>query len=129
MLYCFSIVVWVFETLRVCAKLISRASGPQIVAIPYLSKLKSVVELFTRVFQVKKETYLSSQLRESATYLKDAGFRQTATLLLAAADEIETLQQCLATNAEAPPKQQSSERELASEITQFPRPLPTAMQA
>jgi hypothetical protein len=90
---------------------------------------QSVAALLARVFQVKKQTYLSAQLRESAPYLKDAGFRQAATLMLAAADEIETLQQRLATNAEAPPKQRSSERELASEITQFPRPLPTAMQA
>ena len=99
------------------------------VAIPHPSKLKSAAKLLTRVFHVKKQTYLSAQLRESAHYLKDAGFRQTATLMLAAADEIEMLQQRLATNAEAPPKQQSSEREPASEITQFPRPLPTAMQA
>jgi hypothetical protein len=117
------------ETRRVCVKLISRTSGPQTVAIPHLSKLKSVAASFTRVFQVKKHTYLSAQLRESAPYLKDAGFRQTATLLLAAADEIETLQQRLATNAEAPLKQQSGERELASEITHFPRSLPTAVQA
>ena len=38
-----------------------------------------------------KTTYLSAQLRESAPYLQDAGWRQTADLLLAAADEIETL--------------------------------------
>jgi hypothetical protein len=129
MLQCFPVVVWVLETRRLGAKLISRASEPQIVAIPHRSKLKSVAVLFTRVFQVKIQTYLSAQLRESAPYLKDAGFRQTATLLLAAADEIETLQQRLATNAEAPLKQQSGERELASEITHFPRSLPTAVQA
>jgi len=38
-----------------------------------------------------KETLLSSQLRESAPYLEDVGYRETATLLLAAAREIEVL--------------------------------------
>ena len=40
-----------------------------------------------------KETFLSSQLRESSPYLVDAGFRETAKLLLAAADEIEMLRE------------------------------------
>ena len=40
-----------------------------------------------------KETFLSSQLRESSPYLVDAGFRETAKLLLAAADEIEILRE------------------------------------
>ena len=40
---------------------------------------------------MSKTTYLSAQLREPAPYLRDAGWRQTADLLLAAADEIETL--------------------------------------
>lgn len=38
-----------------------------------------------------KETFLSAQLRESAPYLRDAGWRQTADLLIAAAAEIESL--------------------------------------
>jgi hypothetical protein len=58
------------------------------VAIPHLPKLKSLAVSFTRVFPVKKQTYLSAQLRESAPYLKDAGFRQTASLLVTAADEM-----------------------------------------
>ena len=37
-------------------------------------------------------TFLSSQLRESAPYLQDEGWDQTAQLLLAAAAEIESLQ-------------------------------------
>ena len=37
------------------------------------------------------ETYLTAQLRESAPYLADAGWRQTADLLLAAAAEIDEL--------------------------------------
>ena len=37
-------------------------------------------------------TFLSSQLRESAPYLQDEGWDQTAQLLLAAAAEIECLQ-------------------------------------
>jgi hypothetical protein len=37
-------------------------------------------------------TFLSSQLRESAPYLQDEGWEQTAQLLLAAAAEIECLQ-------------------------------------
>ena len=44
---------------------------------------------------VSKPTYLSAQLRESAPYLRDAGWRQTADLLLAAADEIEALRRDL----------------------------------
>src|SRR5262245_15357799 len=44
---------------------------------------------------VSKPTYLSAQLRESAPYLRDAGWRQAADLLLAAADEIETLRRDL----------------------------------
>jgi hypothetical protein len=40
-----------------------------------------------------KTTYLTAQLRESAPYLRDAGWRETATLMEAAADEIETLRQ------------------------------------
>ena len=40
---------------------------------------------------VSKPSYLTAQLRESVPYLQDAGWRQTATLLLAAADEIEGL--------------------------------------
>ena len=40
---------------------------------------------------MQKATYLSSQLRESSSYLQDAGFRDTAKLVTAAADEIEAL--------------------------------------
>ena len=40
---------------------------------------------------VKQGTYISTQLRESVPYLCDAGFRETATLLTLAADEIEKL--------------------------------------
>ena len=36
-------------------------------------------------------TYLSGQLRESAPYLRDAGWRESADLMLAAAAEIEAL--------------------------------------
>jgi len=43
-----------------------------------------------------KEDFISAQLRESAPYLKDAGFRETATLLVAAAEEIELLRSKLA---------------------------------
>ena len=42
-------------------------------------------------------TYLTAQLRESAPYLEDAGLAQTATLLLAAAEEIERLNRQLGT--------------------------------
>lgn len=41
---------------------------------------------------VMKPTYLTAQLRESAPYLQEAGWQQTATLLVAAAAEIEKLQ-------------------------------------
>ena len=41
-------------------------------------------------------SYLSTQLMESAPYLKDAGWRETATLLIAAAAEIEELKQRVA---------------------------------
>ena len=40
---------------------------------------------------VKQASYLSTQLRESVPYLRDAGWRETATLLTVAADEIEQL--------------------------------------
>jgi hypothetical protein len=40
---------------------------------------------------VKQACYLSAQLRVSAPYLGDAGWQQTATLLMLAADEIEQL--------------------------------------
>jgi hypothetical protein len=45
---------------------------------------------------VKNSSYLSTQLMESAPYLKDAGWRETATLLIAAAAEIEELKQRVA---------------------------------
>jgi hypothetical protein len=45
---------------------------------------------------MSKTTYLSAQLRESAPYLREAGWRETAALVAAAADEIETLRQRLA---------------------------------
>ncbi len=38
-----------------------------------------------------RETYLIAQLEESASYLRDEGWYQTAVLLLAAAREIESL--------------------------------------
>ena len=41
---------------------------------------------------LRKTTYLSAQLRESAPYLKEAGWRQTASLIDAAADELERLE-------------------------------------
>jgi len=43
-----------------------------------------------------KPNYLSAQLRESAPYLKDAGWHDTAILMTAAADEIEALRQRIA---------------------------------
>ena len=43
-----------------------------------------------------KPNYLSMQLRESAPYLKDAGWQETAVLMTAAADEIEALKQRIA---------------------------------
>ena len=43
-----------------------------------------------------KPTYLSAQLRDSAPYLKDAGWHDTAILMTAAAEEIEALSQRLA---------------------------------
>jgi hypothetical protein len=41
--------------------------------------------------RMNKSSYLTAQLRESAPYLRDAGWHQTAQLLVAAADEIEAL--------------------------------------
>ena len=43
-----------------------------------------------------KPNYLSAQLRESAPYLKDAGWHDTAILMAAAADEIEALRERIA---------------------------------
>jgi len=45
---------------------------------------------------MSKSDYLSAQLRESAPYLRDAGWHQVAILITTAADEIETLRQRLA---------------------------------
>jgi hypothetical protein len=45
---------------------------------------------------MSKSTYLSAQLRESAPYLRDIGWRETADLLIAAAAEIEELRAQLA---------------------------------
>ena len=42
-------------------------------------------------FGMPNETFLASQLRDSAPYLEDAGYRETAKLLQAAADEIDML--------------------------------------
>jgi hypothetical protein len=57
------------------------------------SKGKALFELprTNRVYAVKQATYLSAQLRESAPYLRDIGWRDSATLLTLAADEIEEL--------------------------------------
>jgi hypothetical protein len=65
---------------------------------------------------VKQSTYLSAQLRESAPYLKDAGWRQTAALLLAAADEIEDLRLRLAEQGRA-----SENPTLAEAIVDLPK--------
>jgi hypothetical protein len=48
---------------------------------------------------MSKSTYLSAQLRESAPYLRDIGWRETADLLTAAAAEIEELRAQLAVSA------------------------------
>jgi len=45
---------------------------------------------------VKEASYLSTQLREGAPYLRDAGWRETATLLTLAAEEIEQLRRRIA---------------------------------
>ena len=42
-----------------------------------------------------EEGFLTAQLRKSAPYLIDAGFRETATLVKAAADEIDLLRSLL----------------------------------
>lgn len=76
-----------------------------------------------------KSCYLSAQLREAAPYLEDAGWQQTATLLLAAADEMETLQQRLALGAVPAPNPQAGRAEHASKVIHFPPSLPTAKQA
>ena len=53
---------------------------------------------------VNKATYLSMQLREGAPYLRDAGWRETATLLTLAADEIEQLRERILLSEAAVPK-------------------------
>ena len=49
-----------------------------------------------------EETFVSTQCRESAPYLRDVGYQVTAKLLLAAAAEIEMLHALVAQHA---PKQ------------------------
>ena len=51
-----------------------------------------------------RATYLSAQLREAPPYLRDAGWRETASLLVAAADEVERLQQALGPRADHAPE-------------------------
>ena len=59
-----------------------------------------------------KATYLSAQLRESAPYLRDAGWRQTADLLVAAAHEIESLRSQLdAATLDMPIEYQANENQ------------------
>jgi hypothetical protein len=48
-----------------------------------------------RILKMSKATFLTTQLRESASYLQDEGFRQTADMVIAAADEIEALRAML----------------------------------
>jgi hypothetical protein len=47
--------------------------------------------LLIGIHGMSKATYLTTQLRESAPYLRDAGWHQTAKLVSAAADELEAL--------------------------------------
>jgi hypothetical protein len=59
-----------------------------------------------------RTSYLSAQLRESAPYLRDAGWRQTAELLIAAADQIEQLRSQIAALAVTnEPSHQANENE------------------
>jgi len=58
-----------------------------------------------------KETFLSAQLRESAPYLREAGWRQTADLLIAAAAEIESLRNQVKALHAVPEDSASPERE------------------
>ena len=48
-----------------------------------------------RVGDESMSTALATALRESCGYLRDAGYRETARLLVAAADEIEALRRRL----------------------------------
>ena len=48
-------------------------------------------------------TALTTALRESCEYLRDAGYHQTAQLMIVAADEIERLDQKLQTRETTPP--------------------------
>ena len=58
--------------------------------------------LLVECFVMKNATFLSAQLRESAPYLRDAGWRETANLLVAAADEIETMRHQLGEKGDIP---------------------------
>ena len=64
---------------------------------------------------MSKETFIAAQLRESAPYLRDAGFRETAKLLLAAADEIEALRSQL--EHATPPFETEEHRANENEVT------------
>jgi len=64
------------------------------------------------LFPMQKATYLSAQLRESAPYLRDAGWRQTADLVIAAAQEIESLRsQLAAATFDTPIERQANENQ------------------
>ena len=68
---------------------------------------------------MQKPNYLSAQLRKSAPYLRDAGWRQTAELLIAAANEIDALRARLAA-AETPgvPERRVSDHPESSRVKQ-----------
>jgi len=54
---------------------------------------------------MSKATYLTAQLRDSAPYLKDAGWHRTAKLVCEAADELEALRALLTQlTPQAPPE-------------------------
>ena len=77
-------------------RLVSELNEAQMTPVRRASMQQPQQQLCRQGFHMAQETFLSAQLRESAPYLNDAGWHQTAVLLVAAADEIENLRGQLA---------------------------------
>jgi hypothetical protein len=63
---------------------------------------------------MSKASFITAQLRESVPYLKDAGWHETAKLLLAAAAEIELLHGLLE-QSPVGPSQQANENQTSQD--------------
>lgn len=71
---------------------------------------------------MSKANYLTAQLRESAPYLKDAGWQQTAKLVSEAADELEALRALVEELTLAAPAAEANANVQVYELPRMRRP-------